>query len=133
MLKGFQKIIEERIKRAQRKGEFDNLPGTGEPLNFEDDYFVPEELRLAFKILKNADCVPPEIELKKEISQLEAMMSKMEGSAEKYKLLKKLNYLIMKLNLNRNTSAEFEMPQQYEIKLVERFESKKASRRNNKG
>ncbi len=133
MLNGFQKIIEERIKRAQRKGEFDNLPGTGEPLNFEDDYFVREDLRLAFKILKNADCVPPEIELKKEISQLETMMSKMEGSAEKYKLLKKLNYLIMKLNLNRNTSAEFEMPQQYEIKLVERFESKKFSRRNNKG
>ena len=133
MLNGFQKIIEERIKRAQRKGEFDNLPGTGEPLNFEDDYFVREDLRLAFKILKNADCVPPEIELKKEINQLEAMMSKMEGSAEKYKLLKKLNFLIMKLNLNRNTSAEFEMPQQYEIKLVERFESKKFSRRNNKG
>ena len=133
MLNGFQKIIEERIKRAQRKGEFDNLPGTGEPLNFEDDYFVREDLRLAFKILKNADCVPPEIELKKEINQLEAMMSKMEGSAEKYKLLKKLNFLIMKLNLNRHTSAEFEMPQQYETKLVERFESKKFSRPNNKG
>ena len=133
MLKGFQKIIEERIKKAQRKGEFDNLPGSGEPLNLEDDRFVPEDLRLAFKILKNADCVPPEIELKKEIKQIEALMSKMDGSAQKYKLLKKLNFLIMKLNLNRNTSPEFEMPQQYETKLVERFESKKSSRRNNKG
>jgi hypothetical protein len=133
MLKGFQKIIEERIKGAQRKGEFDNLPGSGKPLNLEDDRFVPEDLRLAFKILKNADCVPPEIELKKEIEQLEAMMSKMDGAARKYKLLKKLNFLIMKLNLNRNTSAEFEMPQQYETKLVERFESKKSNHRNNKG
>lgn len=128
MLKGFQKIIEERIKKAQKRGEFDNLPGTGEPLNFDDDRFVSEDLRLAFKILKNADCVPPEIELKKEINQLEGMMSQMDGSAEKYKLLKKLNFLIMKLNLNRNTSIEFEMPQQYETKLVERFESKKSRR-----
>ena len=128
MLKGFQKIIEERIKKAQKRGEFDNLPGTGEPLNFGDDRFVSEDLRLAFKILKNADCVPPEIELKKEINQLEGMMSHMDGSAEKYKLLKKLNFLIMKLNLNRKTLVEFEMPQQYEKKLVERFESKKSRR-----
>ena len=54
MLGGFQKIIEERIRKAQQKGEFENLKGTGEPLALEDDRFVPEDLRLAFKILKNA-------------------------------------------------------------------------------
>ena len=125
MLKGFQKIIEERIQRAVKKGEFDNLPDSGKPLNLEDDYLVPEDLRLAYKILKNADCVPPEIETKKEIHQLESLMSNMKGSAEKYKLLKKLNFLIMKLNMSRNSTVEFEMPQQYETKLVERFETKK--------
>ena len=125
MLKGFQKIIEERIQRAVKKGEFDNLPDSGKPLNLEDDYLVPEDLRLAYKILKNADCVPPEIETKKEIHQLESLMSNMKGSAEKYKLLKKLNFLIMKLNMSRNSAVEFEMPQQYETKLVERFETKK--------
>ena len=125
MLKGFQKIVEERIKKAVRKGEFDNLPDSGKPLNLEDDYLVPEDLRLAYKILKNADCVPPEIEAKKEIHQIESLMSNMKGSAEKYKLLKKLNFLIMKLNMSRNSTVEFEMPQQYETKLVERFENKK--------
>ena len=126
MLKGFQKIIENRIQKALKKGEFDNLPDSGKPLNLEDDYLVPEDLRLAYKILKNADCVPPEIEVKKEIHQLESMMSNMEGSPEKYKLLKKLNFLIMKLNMSRNSAIEFEMPQQYETKLVDRFESKKS-------
>jgi len=125
MLKGFQKIIEERIQKALKKGEFDNLPHSGKPLDLEDDYLVPEDLRLAFKILKNADCVPPEIEVKKEIHQLESLMAGMEGSPEKYKLLKKLNFLIMKLNITRNSAVEFEMPQQYESKLVERFETKK--------
>ena len=125
MLKGFQQLIDERIQRAVKKGEFYNLPDSGKPLKLEDDYLVPEDLRLAYKILKNADCVPPEIEAKKEIYQLESLMSNMKGSAEKYKLLKKLNFLIMKLNMSRNSAVEFEMPQQYETKLVERFETKK--------
>jgi DTW domain-containing protein YfiP len=59
MIPGFTKIVEERIRRAQKKGEFENLEGTGEPLNLADDQAVAEELRLAYKILKNADCLPP--------------------------------------------------------------------------
>ena len=70
MIQGFEKIVEERIRKAQNKGEFENLVGSGRPLKFHSDLFVPEELRLAYKILKNADCVPPEIELKKEIEKL---------------------------------------------------------------
>ena len=67
MFTGFYKIIEERIRAAQKKGVFENLEGSGKPLNLEDDRHIPEDLRLAHKILKNADCLPPEIELKKEI------------------------------------------------------------------
>ena len=65
MFPGFDKIVEERIKNAQRKGDFQDLPGSGQPLNLDDDNFVAEDLRLAYKILKNADFVPPEIEIKK--------------------------------------------------------------------
>ena len=55
MLAGFYKIVEERIRQAQRKGEFDNLSGHGEPLNLEDDSGIAGDLRLAHKILKNRD------------------------------------------------------------------------------
>jgi len=123
MLGGFQKIIEDRIRKAQKKGEFENLKGAGEPLILEDDRFVPEDLRLAFKILKNADFVPPEIEMKKEIGRLEKVLGDAEGMGEKYRVLKKLNYLIMKLNMCRNTSVGAEVPQRYEAKLVEHLEA----------
>ena len=123
MFGGFQKIIEDRIRKAQKKGEFENLKGAGEPLRLEDDRCVPEDLRLAFKILKNADCVPPEIELKKEIVCLEKMLADAKGTGEKYRVLKKLNYLIMKLNMSRNTSIGAEVPQLYESKLVEHLEA----------
>jgi len=125
MLCGFEKIVEERILTAQKRGEFENLLGTGKPLAFEDNSFVSEELRLAYKILKNADCVPPEVELKKEIEQTEDLLVGMQETSEKYRILKKMNFLIMKLNSIRNTSIAHEMPQVYTEKLAERFGNSK--------
>jgi hypothetical protein len=122
MFPGFSKIVEERIRLAQKKGQFENLAGSGKPLALEDDSHIAEELRLAFKILKNADCLPPEVELKKEIERTEELLGGLEDTAEKYRTLKKLNFLIMKLNSMRNISVEFDVPQQYSAKLVERFE-----------
>lgn len=129
MFAGFEKIIEERILRAQKEGEFDNLPGAGEPLALSDDSWIPEDLRLAYKILKNADCTPPEIELKKEIMQTETLLSGMKDTEESYRLLKKLNFLIMKFNTLRNGSIKFEMPQQYMEKLSERFGTPKTDKK----
>lgn len=121
MFKGFSKIVEERIRIAQQKGEFRNLAGRGKPLNLEEDRHIPEELRLSHKILKNADCLPPDIELKKEIERIEDLLSGMAETAEKYRTLKKLNFMIMKLNAMRNLSVDFELPQQYSQQLVERM------------
>ena len=128
MFPGFEKIIEERIRRAQQKGEFKNLAGAGRPLIFEKDDHVADDLRLAYKILKNADCLPPEIELKKEIARTEDLLKGMEGTAEKYRTLKKLNFLIMKLNSIANMPIEFEIPQQYSGKLVEQLEASKKNK-----
>lgn len=132
MFKGFEKIIEERIRKAQLNGEFDNLPGSGKPLAPDDDRLVSEELRLAYKILKNADCTPPEIELKKEIRQTEELLSGMADTAEKYRVIKKLNFMILKLNTLRKTSIPFEAPQQYHDRLIENLESKSTSPAENK-
>ena len=54
MFTGFSKIIEERIRKAQEKGAFENLEGAGKPLDLKDDSHIAEDLRLAHKILKNA-------------------------------------------------------------------------------
>jgi hypothetical protein len=126
MLPGFDKIVEERIRKAQRKGDFKNLPGTGKPLKLQDDSHIAEDLRLAHKILKNADCLPPEIEIKKEIQQTEDLLAGMQNTAEKYRALKKLNFLIMKLNTLRQKSVVFEEPQ-YSDKLIERLDQDKFS------
>lgn len=120
MFPGFQKIVEQRIAEAQKKGEFDRLEGSGKPLDLNRDDHIPEELRLAYKMLKNADCVPPEIQLQKEIRQTEDLLAGMTDTAEKYRTLKKLNFMIMKLNTLKHGSAEFEIPQRYMEKMAEK-------------
>ena len=121
MFPGFEKIIEERIRKAQAAGEFENLPGAGRPLNLAQDQAVPEDLRLAYKILKNADCVPPELELKKEIRQTEDLLAGMSDAAEKYRAVKKLNYLVMKFNSLRSGSAALDVPQRYMAQVADRI------------
>ncbi len=123
MISGFEKIVEERIKAAQQKGVFDNLNGTGRPLALEEDGHIPEDLRLAHKILKNADCLPPEIELKQQIRQTEDLLRTMEDTAQRYHVLKKLNFLILKINSQRQANIMFEVPQQYEESLLARFDN----------
>jgi hypothetical protein len=119
----FQKIAERRIIEAIREGAFDGLPGKGQPLKLEDDSHIPEDLRIAHKILKNANFVPPEVALRKEIANAEDLLAGMEDTRAKYRQLKKLNFLVMKLNMLRRTSTSLEKAQRYEKKLLERFGS----------
>ena len=124
MFPGFDKLVEERIKNAQKKGDFNNLPGSGKPLDLDDNSCVAEDLRLAYKILKNADFAPPEIEIKNEIKKTEDLLTGMKDEKEKYRTLKKLNFLIMKLNSMRSSSVNFDFPQQYVEKVAGRLETK---------
>ena len=55
------RIVENILAEAISKGELDNLPGTGEPLQLDDDRLIPEELRMAYRVLRNAGFVPPEV------------------------------------------------------------------------
>jgi hypothetical protein len=122
------RIAEERIIEAQRRGEFDNLPGHGKPLQLEDDSHVPEDLRLAYKVLKNANCLPPELELTKEILTTEQMLGRITDEGEKYLQLKKLNFLVMKLNMMRKVPVSWEENQRYLEKIVEKLGGGKKKR-----
>jgi len=87
-------IAERRIAEAVSQGELDNLPGAGRPLELDDDALVPEDLRAAYRILKNAGYVPPEVETLAEIAQLEALVIREgEDAAARSKAVRKLALL----------------------------------------
>jgi hypothetical protein len=121
---GFQKIIEKRIREALERGEFDHLPGSGEPLKIEDDSHIPDDLRLAYKILKNADCLPPELQLRKEIRQMEVMLEDIPDEKEMYRQIKKINYQIMRLNMMRKKSLLMEESELYFKRIVDKLAKK---------
>lgn len=71
----FGRIAEHRIREAIEDGRFDNLPGRGRPIDLEEYFKLPEHLRLAYSILKSANCVPEEVELLNEIAALDRRMA----------------------------------------------------------
>jgi hypothetical protein len=121
----FARLAENRILEAIEAGEFDNLEGQGQPLNLEDDSHIPPELRMAYKILKNADCLPQELVLRREVVQLQDLVAAMPDEAEKLKQMRRLNFLIMKLNMMRPVSSELLEHDLYTPKVLERLETKK--------
>jgi hypothetical protein len=120
----FTRLAENRIKEAMEAGEFDDLSGKGQPLNLEEDSHIPLELRMAYKILKNADCLPPELELRKEVVQLQDLVAAMPDEAEKLKQMRRLNFLMMKLDMMRPVSPQLMEHELYTPKVLERLESK---------
>ncbi len=101
MIPGFEAIVEERIKKAQEQGEFDNLKGLSRPLNLEDQN-IPEPWRLPVKILKNAGFLPPELELRKSIQETRKILENCDDDApQRHIHQKKLNYLLTKLAMIR--------------------------------
>ena len=116
----FGKLAEERIKEATERGDFADLPGRGKPLCLEDDSRVPEELRLAYKVLKNAGYTPPELENHKELMQVEDLLANAPDEQTRYKALKRLNYLTMKLGRTRPDSGLFSQDD-YSERVVERL------------
>src|SRR5262247_2424716 len=97
------KIVEERIQRAQEEGLFDNLPGKGKPLNLDDDAFVPEDHRLTYKVLKNSNCLPVEMELRKEIYNLRQLLNAAIDEQTRRELRRELNLLVLQFNLKHCT------------------------------
>ena len=101
----FDAIAEKKIDEAIARGELDDLPGQGKPLELDDDGNVPEDLRVAYRILKNAGFVPPEVESLREIGELERLVAAQDvESPEKAKLLRKIALLRTAADARRERS-----------------------------
>ena len=121
----FHLIAEKRIKEAMQQGQFDNLPGKGKPLVFEDDSMIPEDLRMAYKILKNAGFIPPELQTEKEIRQAVDLLENLDDEKQRYRQVTKLNVLITKMNMMRKRPINLEANQVYYRKIEERVKIRK--------
>jgi hypothetical protein len=117
----FYRIAERRIIEAIANGELDNLEGKGKPIDFEDETWIPEDLRMAYRILKNAGCIPPELEFRNEVVNMCSLMNTTDDDKERIKKLRELNFKLLKLNMTRKKPLNFEDFPEYEGKLVDKL------------
>jgi DnaJ family protein C protein 28 len=147
--KQYLDYIDEQIHEAQARGDFDNLPGTGKPLNLDENPFLGDKA-LAYSLLKQNGYAPPEVELAKEIrTQFEKAQERLEKLRQHRKSLcvrrippfgsekRAFNYAVEKataqyeqllhelnrkiLNLNLITPSPMHMPMFEVEKLVQQF------------
>ncbi|KAA3632181.1 MAG: DUF1992 domain-containing protein [Proteobacteria bacterium] len=114
-------IAEQRIREAIERGEFDNLPGKGEPVVLDDDTLVPDTLRVAYRILKNAGFVPPEVELRREIDDVEQLLAGAIGPEQRDAAERRLRYLLTRLDLARGGGGSLLMESRYHGRLSARL------------
>lgn len=94
-------LAERRILEAMEAGAFANLPGLGRPLELDDDSDVPKELRVAYRILKNAGMVPPEVELRREIANVEQLLTLAESEDQRAAAYRRWRLLQARLAVGR--------------------------------
>lgn len=113
----FLKIAEQRIKDAIDKGELDHLEGMGKPLHFEDETWIPEDLRAAYRVLKNSGCIPPELELRREVLSLRDLIETIDEDKERLRKIRELNFKLLKLNELRKRPLCLDKFPEYEKKI----------------
>lgn len=118
-----EQLIEQRIREAEQRGDFQNLPGAGAPLSLDDDALVPQDVRAAYRILKNAGFVPQEIHELRELRSLEALLAHGEGDEAQVAARKRVEQLRIRLEKSGLTASLATFAQyadKLEARMVER-------------
>ena len=84
------KIVEVLIKEAQERGEFDDLPGNGKPIDLTSYFETPEDVRVAQSVLKNAGITSPEMQLLREIAELKQVLTAIVDTGKKEEIQAKI-------------------------------------------
>jgi hypothetical protein len=85
-----EKFVDEQIRRAIEAGEFDNLTGKGKPIDLSAYFETPEDLRMAYSILKSNNFVPEEVEMLKEIEALKKRLETSSDEEQKSRIKKEI-------------------------------------------
>ncbi len=113
-------LAERAIQEAQKRGEFEGLRGQGEPLPPESDPFMPETLRMAYKMLKNAGYVPEEIQAQREIRSLIECLEQETDESRKMRQIQKVQLFIAKAKIRHGGLLQ-EENEKYFHKVVARI------------
>lgn len=102
-----ENLADIKIKQAMAEGQFDNLPGTGKPIDLSHYHDLPEHLRTAYQMIKNSGFVPEEVRLKKEMETLKEKLKKCDNADEKQKLMEQLTEISQQYHFHMEYNKGF--------------------------
>lgn len=115
-------LAEQHIRRAIDDGELSDLPGSGRPLELDDDSQVPAHLRAGYRLLKNANCLPPELGLRREIHDVENLIRQTQQDAPEYRrACARLALLRARLSLAGGERIDLDETDAYRRSVLEHF------------
>ncbi|MBM7693662.1 hypothetical protein JOC77_003106 [Peribacillus deserti] len=120
-------VAEDKIKRSIDEGEFQRLPGYGRPLEIEDESSIPESLRMAYKLMKNAGMLDQQEEaLRKELMNLEDLAAYCYDPEERESLKKQLNEKLYQFGkvIEKRKSNHSHAFKQYNQKVYDKLSRK---------
>ena len=116
-------IAEQKIAEAERSGALRDLPGAGLPLDLYEDPLIPEDLRMAYRILKNAGIVPQEVTMLRELAQLEALaLDGLEEADSRSRAGRRLELLRMQLDTTASGRAALLLRDDYRERLLAKLD-----------
>ena len=117
----FEIIAERKIIEAMDRGDFDNLPGKGKPLPPDGLDNLPPDMRMAYKILKNAEVLPEEVELRRNISSIHQLIKVCHTDEERAHLKKKLTVKQLRYNMLVEQRTGKIIDHDYYTKIMEKL------------
>lgn len=99
MAVSIEKHIDNMIKAAMERGEFDDLEGRGKPIDLDAYFATPEDVRMGHSILKANNFVPEEVERLNEIADLKARLASCVDDEESQRLNKLVSEKMLALSL----------------------------------
>jgi len=117
----FEKIAEEKIKEWIEKEDFTKNKFYGKKVDNTEYFKVPETLRIAYHILKNANVLPKELQLKSEIIKLRDLLEEISDEDEFIKKLRQFQNKISEYNILSNSKPTFNNEEFYTKKLMKKI------------
>ncbi|PLX49525.1 MAG: DUF1992 domain-containing protein [Desulfobulbaceae bacterium] len=124
-MEAFRLIAERRLNQAIADGTLTFHQWKDVPLVLEDDSFVPADLKMAYKILKNSGHLPQEVLDRREVQRLEELIATCEDEHVRLRQMRKLSLLLTRMEARGSRPVNLEASRDYYAKVVERVEVKR--------